>query len=69
MTKAKKPTTLKDLEDPMLADLIAIAKRHLLRDLTVRNIDREDFSEVHAASLRDALIAAYKAGQASAKKK
>jgi hypothetical protein len=48
------------------AVLLDIAKRHLrLETLDERRMDRLDFHELGVLSIRDALAATYRAGQAS----
>lgn len=59
--RTKKERTVDEL-------LAAVAKKHLDIDtLETRNSDRLDFHDVAVWSVRDALLAAYRAGLAAAK--
>ena len=50
------------------AAIAEIAKRHLrVKTLDEQRIDRLDFHDLHVASIKEALLAAFKAGQESAK--
>lgn len=48
--------------------LLQIAKQHMrLETLEEQKSDRLDFVEVHVSAIKDALMAAYKAGQSAGK--
>ncbi len=51
----------------MNEELLAIARRLGFDTLETRKSDRLDFREVHVEQLREALEAAYEAGQRAAK--
>lgn len=69
MTKTTTQKTRRNTAQTLNALLTRIAQEHLLIDtLETQNSDSLDFHDVSVWGVREALIAAYQAGQADAQK-